>query len=238
MKQTKIDQMNNKTLSVLGGSLMLFSQSSSAATVVANLDFRVLQNVTGGVNEGGLMLSSGSGAQFANNGDDLLKFRITIDDTADSGAVFTSIVTVLGLDGAGGTRIVYLTPGIVNFLAGSSNVRQNTLTVSMGVPTQVSGPAATINFDGFASTKMSSWTQGDSDSFTIDGATYTASVGDLGEITFGSLAPSGSTFEAVSTGNFRQDEIRSQFTITAIPEPSSVLLVGFGALGLLRRRRG
>ena len=217
--------------------LVLLSMTglSHAATINVFFDTDTASNVVGGVNLGGLDI--GATNVTIPNGDDVLKLQYTVDDTADTGATFTGIVTLTGTTNAGTGIYVNAAGKIV--LQNSANPRSESVTMAVGVATQTGGPAATINFNGFNQLDTGNL-EAATDDFQFNGIDYDGFVGaDLINVP---LAPSGSVVDDIAgdgaSSQWRLEGFQANFTVSpVVPEPSSLSLLALGSLGLFRRRR-
>lgn len=226
--------------------LALLGNSAQAAVVTVFENFQDGRNVAGGgvnrVNSGGL---AGGTTELLGNGSNVLKLLVEIDDTSDTGARFNATLRLSGKLNASPIannprRVAVDSNG--NLVFGNGPAQMDQLTFTLSDVVQVSGPSATAVFDGIATVDLASWTLG-TESFNFDGSSYNAISNPAGTLTFGSLAPSGSTIDQAGTlaGGFLISGVSTQWTVsaaTAVPEPSSLAISGLIAMGIgLRKRR-
>ncbi|MGB7326818.1 MAG: PEP-CTERM sorting domain-containing protein [Rubripirellula sp.] len=211
-------------------SFALLVPSAEGGLVTFTNDFTTATNVSGSNNLGGL--NTGATTLFQ-DGDAELNLLITIDDSAQTGSVYSAIMTMTGTRNAATDRVRANAGGEIVFTPGNDN-HQNTISVSVGSITYVSGPTATVNFDGFRGATLSNFGEAN-DVFTFDSQTYDGTSPN--SLTFNALAPSPSTFDDTGTTSWRLTGVQTQFSVTAVPEPSSLTLLSVASLGILARRR-
>ena len=214
-------------------STALLSVSQAATIDVSKTWQNVAPNVVSTLNLGGLDTNVND---LFLNGDDRLSFLLTIDDSGDTGSVYSAVLTLAGVTNDLGAQVSTNVAGRVVFA--SQATRQDTLTLTVGSITKVSGPDAIVTFDGFKSMDLDQWSVAN-DAFNFDGNSYDG-VNDGGTtIIFDFLAPSGSTIDSTSDGQFRPGGLTSTFTVSpsAVPEPSSALMGLFSITCLFIRRR-
>jgi len=177
------------------------------------------------------------------NGDAQLSFLLTIDDTADTGTIWETTLTLAGTTNGAAAEVSVNPAGRITFSTAAN--RMDLLQLDIGPITQVSGPAGTTAvFNGFDVIGMDQF-NANNDLFDFGGDSYVGNVdGDTSNNaseTFAtqSLAPSGSLFDNTGAGQWRLEVISSQFdvSIATVPEPSSVVLVSLLGLSFLRRKR-
>ncbi|TWT52779.1 PEP-CTERM motif protein [Rubripirellula amarantea] len=161
----------------------------------------------------------------------------TIDDSADTGAMFTADLILSGVDNNGANNIYAQSDGHIVFDV-DQPVRQESLTLTVGNFQQISGlEPAVITFDGFSELVLVSYVPNATESATFNGIAMTSAATNA----VSPLAPNGSTLLDTSpngTAIFYFDGVRGQFTVaTAVPEPSSFAMVGIGGLCVIWHRR-
>ena len=218
---------------------LLTISALNAGVVTVSTDFRTNAAVAGGVNTGGLRLDpSGTtveGGLLYANGSDVLNLQLTIDDTADTGAVFTAILTISGvrenpegLPTAPDGILVPSTGGqiLINGSVVGDMVRNgDQVALSIGSFVQVSGPPAEINFDGYTRVVNDQFNTGaaGSKSFSFGSVSFANTGGGTSapvpvDIT-GATGDAGEIFDGTGTGRFRWRILDATFTVTSSASP-------------------
>ena len=192
----------------------LLGHAAQGATLSVDRNWNATASVSGGVNSGGIEV----GANNLTNGNDVLNLLLTIDDSADTGATFTAVMTLSGTTGDT-TGQLWTEGGNVVFWNGSAD-RTATLKFSIGSIVQTGGPAATASFDGFKEISVTDWNDanGRVDTFDFGGSTYTTAYSN--PITFDALVANNSTLNNVVESQFKASSMQTEWTVTAVPEPS------------------
>lgn len=226
-----------KLMRTLVAGLVLTLCSGLQADVV-NVDLEWENNapVAGNPNTGGL--DNNMNEQLA-NGSDVLNLAFTVNST--TGASYDGVLTLAGVTEGGANEVSVNGAGRVTFVQDGPGVRQDLLTVTVSSLVESTSTGNAITFDGFSTYRMDQFSAA-GDSFTFDGVSYTGDIaggGNNGEEVrfFNSLGANGSTFDRTGTGQFRLGGMGMQFTVSAVPEPSSFALLGLMGLGFLRRKR-
>ena len=163
------------------------------------------------------------------------------------GVTFDATLTVLGFDATDAASDLNLASTGVGVTGNSSNLVNAGEYLQFSIAISNVDAGATVVFDGFDQIDFNSFEDGDDAVLSIDRSA--ASLGDNQDVTglaggstdIFAISIAGSTptiFHAISsTGNFRIDDVRANFT--GVPEPTSFALVGllFGPVLMRRKKR-
>jgi hypothetical protein len=161
------------------------------------------------------------------------------------GVTFDATLTVLGFDAAGAPSDLNLVSTGVGVTGNGSNLVNGGEYLQFTVAISNVDPGAGVVFDGFDQIDFNSFENGDEAVLSIDSSA--ASLGDNQDVTgtgggstdVFAINIAGSTptvFHAISsTGNFRIDDVRANFT--GVPEPTSFTLLGMLIGPVIMRRK-
>jgi hypothetical protein len=167
-----------------------------------------------------------------------VQYVVTIDDSADTGAIFTGTLTLTGLQGTAPGTSGVLNNTVNGVVMSSDGSQQKDLTFAISGLSETTATGATIDFDGFVEFFSGNGAADGSKLYSLNGAAGTPLNAITGWNSLGlDSNPTVSAHNSV-IANFRIEDVRSQFTITAaVPEPSSTALLGLGGLALMLRRK-
>ena len=169
------------------------------------------------------------------------------DAAADDSFTFDLIAT--GVGGTSGTGAAVWGQGTNNANAGGTS---NTFSSLAGVTWSVANVVGTTSqgqnvvFDGFTGHAIGVGGTGEiSRSIDVNGTSSSAAGGTAGgefvflqdAIDFAPTATIALTNQGGTAGSLSTRHLDLQFSTVAVPEPSSIALLGFAALGLVTRRR-
>ena len=222
-----------KRISILLVALATVVGMSHAGVVTVDRSFAGADNVVSGNNLGGLNVNNAVLLDSDARG----RLLCTIEDSADTGAIFTAVLHITGKNGsseAEGYRTSTGDDGRI-FFRDNSLTREITLNIVDITETTTTG--YNISFDGFTKLDLgTSWTVA-TDQLNIAGTDYDGasdpSVG--GILTLDALAASGTVVDHAGTDVIVKG-IGTQWTIS-VPEPATIGMIAVFGGGLLFVRR-
>jgi len=191
-------------------------------------------NDDGGHNSGGLNIGNAVLDDNARAG----RLLVTIDDSGDTGAMFTAIVHITGKWTASEVEGYRTSTGDSGRIFFRDNSLTRELTMNIIDITETTATGANASFDGFTQLDVgTSWTVA-TDQFNVDGTDYDGVSDSLvgTNLVLDALAPSGTVVDHSGTDVIIRG-LGMQWTVTPIPEPTALGLMLVGGLIIASRRR-